>query len=50
MGVGVMRDSTLKLQELISSYTLGCVGKRYSKSRYNVYYEETIESYISVPV
>ena len=28
-----MRDSTLKLRELNTSPTLGCVGKTYSKTR-----------------
>jgi hypothetical protein len=31
MGVGVMRDQTLKRRDLNASHTLGCVGKTYSK-------------------
>ncbi len=31
MGVGIMRDETLKQMDLNSSYTLGYVGKTYSK-------------------
>ena len=30
MGVGVMRDQTLKLRELNASHTLGCVGRIYN--------------------
>ncbi len=32
MGVSVMRDSILKRRDLNSSYTLGCVGKKNSKT------------------
>ena len=31
MGVGLMRDQTLKRRDLNTSHTLGCVGKTYSK-------------------
>ena len=32
MGVGIMRDETLKRRDLNASHTLGCVGKTYRKT------------------
>ena len=32
MGVGIMRDYTLKRRDLNSSHTLGCAGRNNSKS------------------